>query len=1225
MNCRLKMRGGYAHSSQKTVGVTASLLSLWVSLWVSPWTVACTRQGAPRQEHELAKVQAPDAKLKTAANQNLGDIEGSLQGQIEPQNLSDNEKKNRLRLIQEKILNSVSLRDSALKAKTESVRMLGDYNAILLTLFSPSDLTPIHLNKFPGGLPSDLLELLNGYEKLVLQDCDQELKGCTNIEFFSQDPRSSEVLNKIAETKKDLTSYYKSLFLSIDLRAIHSSPRTYILFMARLAELTQYLEKMRLKEQPTNLAKTEWYISERTYLALATLIGSITRLKQTSQDTQTQTLLQSALSQFNPWENILEFAIRLHLPRTTAIEILAKNILYSTPASLGQSNSHRNEGRELSNEFKSYAIKSQSDPDRIGKIEAELRSERPSFLQLLGVAPLETGTIAFFIVDQVYREKLDIAEAQMLWQLADHSPTSSDRSTDGDVEKTAVRYIQILLQNEIEFSSKELAQLISQARSSKSTLSFRTILQQPRQSPMRIKRLLEKTRLLQNLSRHLFQNAQIQNSQIQTTSTNSKTQSQSSADFRAHPESNSKLQTSSISLDDLGNNLSSMLNTLLVTPHTLALLESVIEEQKEIEIQSGFVREKMTAEKFVASIYRMDLKAEIQFPWMEYGNPRDKIDHLKLQTGFASGLNTGVFYHMKIDPAHLLTNILHLASDKQKNQLREELKTLALQTEGNEDWIQFFKPLCHALESGKEFPFSLGLYELEAGAYLGSGAELIQRDYQQEVPAQMQYGRVINRGPFLYSAARNGQTQMIIDGLEPLIFDFKNMLQEIENQVKETKGMASGPQLGLASPEAIANAHAAISDLESVVNRFKIKYLKAHHEFSHCFFTLLEKELDVRRQVMRYEYEFFKQMHRDMLSLRQNVNHSELLKRYNAPEISRLVQRESSISARSYTARKSEMLIRIKHYLEVGIKTDTQELPPLAPNVRVDLPKNFQALIKEEQNSRSFEFQEKQNDFVLTLLKKLHTMDSSVPLIDWNKEVSISSFTIQQGLLATTELARMSFKIPNTGDAGEQLKLPDPQEILNYQIRMARLLSMSEQEDALYQTIGRRAKFDTLGIQGLFMKDYDQPLGYADGGLEFLSADMLGEFAPNLSGMNGGNSKMSPIGYRGNLASARKFALSREHLAQYPFARKLSVLERYQGFLSERVQKYFSGLTSYQNTTLQFDQSLTGDTRPIFNFFTRHRFIAEPFSSKWKIDLNVIKREFDSETGSLFLQTDNPD
>ena len=386
---------GKRHGSLKLVWIAAVVLAS-----------ACTKKDTPKINHEgpienEQRVEAPRGDAASEAK--LNGINVSALAQERKANPNEGARSTVAKLG-DVVLNANYFEDPRFANSTKMREVMTEFNASLLHL----------LQTRPEE--TETKKAVGKYVNTVLANCDQGLKGCTNLLLFRRDPGSAAIFLELARaTEKQISAtstpegknrlvrlYYRYVMVAFDLKNQQMSEDLEFLYLNRASDYAQYMSSLPPEQKAAKDLKRHVEVFE-------TILNNF---KPNMQDPKDRERFKLFVDNFSPWSFSRKEPGPFGVGSTKMLELAAQNFLYDAQT------------KKLSDSFVKAIEKSQAPNDKdpsFRQIVGLLKSSNRGLFKSFDLDRALTGDASFlrdeyfFVIDRLYNEHLTPDDATAIW------------------------------------------------------------------------------------------------------------------------------------------------------------------------------------------------------------------------------------------------------------------------------------------------------------------------------------------------------------------------------------------------------------------------------------------------------------------------------------------------------------------------------------------------------------------------------------------------------------------------------------------------------------------------------------------------------------------------------------------------------------------------------------------------------------------------------------------
>jgi hypothetical protein len=299
-----------------------------------------------------------------------------------------------------------------------------------------------------------------------------------------------------------------------------------------------------------------------------------------------------------------------------------------------------------------------------------------------------------------------------------------------------------------------------------------------------------------------------------------------------------------------------------------------------------------------------------------------------------------------------------------------------------------------------------------------------------------------------------------------------------------------------------------IRELQKTQDRYIAEMLRIQKEYDNCFSMYAKYNQDLKHKLLSYEAEYLREIHSLMKQARENRGKVDLNKLNESAKFYKIqgFNDFQSFNEDFFKYSYPDFFLRLKYYIEKGLKTSTKNLPAVQPYFKIlmgDSPKASTAM--QIENFEKVNWEDDPNIFVANAMRVLRLSDNSRQALTWYLSTTSSNFrNANSSVWMWSSGLSTLYNISSTGE-GEPKSL-ELGEILSYGERVERAFGISPEEEKWRKYLGTMDKLMVNFAQEILINvDNNQTLppfeylakyfGLANTGPSHLS---LGDAPPNL-------------------------------------------------------------------------------------------------------------------------------
>ena len=542
------------------------------------------------------------------------------------------------------------------------------------------------------------------------------------------------------------------------------------------------------------------------------------------------------------------------------------------------------------------------------------------------------------------------------------------------------------------------------------------------------------------------------------------------------------------------NSFDASVNQAAVYPHTLILFHLL--SQKSFQIDSTFFSGRLDSADLMTMLFDGKLK-----PLLEYSDSKAALNHFQIIHAFDMAVRTNLFEIAHVDVDHFIADTLHRLNENPIQSINGVLQRI-------------LENFSHA----KDYPdLETACAELRGHRSAGLPKRSV---YLSEMANSPFYGTVIHEA-FLEAASqggRSGHGQGDLGRQDVGLFYTDGSYSESLEQTRMNLGASQ--RLGeamLVSYRSYLSRFGHLSEREiekrTTETRATLQSVNALREnvllqskqwfdkLGSCYFKAGLKDFQIEDQLLQAEQAFLRQVHRDMVKLRATGITSE--KRLEIESAYRLTALPSDFAGKDritdhgYMYSQINLFVRLARYMSAGLKTESDKIEPIAPEVVVDFGNKLDEDVDVVHDSQSqfLPFVESEKNFVDSGMKLLlGNHRGAHEFIHWLSFPTGRVSEWKNYVLSMVDLYRLEWDMKGSSSIvkGPEF-LAAHEEFLNY-------FKFTSFEREVYETAKLQWKFEPMFLNRiLVITDMDHyadmvlsRLGLFDLPLQVMNADQLG-------------------------------------------------------------------------------------------------------------------------------------
>jgi hypothetical protein len=713
----------------------------------------------------------------------------------------------------------------------------------------------------------------------------------------------------------------------------------------------------------------------------------------------------------------------------------------------------------LDPEFISYNNKLQSEPDSFKNQQLVLQSQKLFLPAAVAAEYVTSFDELSFIIDAVFRGKISPSSALGLFSVTGKTSEDLDKAVENFVK---IQFVMGLYQSSL------MARAIFNY-----SVPTEELLQHALKESNSVKKVWSELRSRLNPLRSFSVLALAQ-----------------------HSSDSSRLSR----MESFFNSFDSSINQSAVYPHTLILFHLL--SQKSFKIDSSFYSARLDSADLMTMLFDGKLK-----PVFEYSESKTALNHFQIIHAFDMAVRTNLFAIAGINVDHFMADTLRRLNENPMRAIDANLTKISQNFAHAKDYPDL-KTACAELDPKK-------------------AANLPRRSvYLSEMANSPFYGTVMYNA-FLEAQSigdRPGESTGDIRkqdiGLYYLDGNYSEMLEQTRLNLGSNKRLGEAMLASYKSylsrfvhlneseiDARTSETRAVLQSIAAVREKVLTQSKKWFDDLGRCFFKAGLKDFQIEDRLLQAEQAYLRKVHRDMVKLRTPGlfprDRATIEASYRLTGLPSQFAGKDRINENGYMYSRINLFIRLSRYMSSGLKTDTENIDPIAPEVFVDLGKqlNEDVPVVHDSYSQYLPFIESEKEFVDSGMKLLlggHRGSSE--FLNWLSAPTGRVSEWKNYVLSMGGLYRLEWDIKGSSTIVKGPELLAAQEsFLDY-------FKFSSFERETYDTVKLHWKFEPLYLNHIFVvTDTDQAdlilnrWGLFDVVLRVINEDELGSaFEPGL-------------------------------------------------------------------------------------------------------------------------------
>ncbi|MBK9038193.1 MAG: hypothetical protein IPL83_03355 [Bdellovibrionales bacterium] len=491
-----------------------------------------------------------------------------------------------------------------------------------------------------------------------------------------------------------------------------------------------------------------------------------------------------------------------------------------------------------------------------------------------------------------------------------------------------------------------------------------------------------------------------------------------------------------------------------VYPHMMILFYILSKKNFEVHLKMPSYSKTLYSSDLMSYLYRGDFP-----PLFNYTLDKNKISSIEMFYAFDFALRTNLFGLSGIDPDQFVADAVQRFGENNVEYVRRSLSSIRQRFQQAPSY-RTFRNICN--EFGGSAPEPRGFYfsEVASSPYFGNLIEpILMRLSSKSGTSGVGAGSLAKE-----SQGLNFMDVTFSESVERLRIDLESALRMARAMKASYESYLRGP-MGMKSGE-ISKRTSKIDGWIYEVTKLRRDYLAEasirYQETGRCLRPLVAKEEEIQNEVIRAEQAYLRQVYKAIRALRRQggdkiLRDQEIRKKYIFKGLPEEFPGLDKIDENGYLYHRLDLLVRIGRYISDGLKTDSETIAAIAPNVKM----NFgDSMISEIEVGRPSEekylsFTDTEEEFVKSGMRLIFRVGR--PMLNWNLNGSrIAGW--EERISSMVSLYRLeSSELTNKGQS-----LFSADEIIEEHRGFLKLTQISPFEVQLYNSLQRQEKYEPI-------------------------------------------------------------------------------------------------------------------------------------------------------------------
>jgi hypothetical protein len=497
-------------------------------------------------------------------------------------------------------------------------------------------------------------------------------------------------------------------------------------------------------------------------------------------------------------------------------------------------------------------------------------------------------------------------------------------------------------------------------------------------------------------------------------------------------------------------------------PHMMILFYILSKKNFEVHLQMPSYSKTLYSSDLMSYLYRGDFP-----PLFNYTLDKNKISSTEMFYAFDFALRTNLFGLSGIDPDQFVADAVQRFGENDVEYVRRSLSAIRQRFQQAPSY-RIFRNICN--EFGGFAPEPRGFYfsEVANSPYLGNLIEpILMRLSSKSGTSGVGEGSLAKE-----SQGLNFMDVTFSESIEKLRIDLESALGMAKAMKASYESYLRGP-MGMKSGEIskrTSKIDAWIYEVTKLRRDYLAEALIRYQETGRCLRPLVAKEEEIQNEVIKAEQAYLRQVYKDIRALRRqggdkSLRDQEIRKRYIFKGLPEEFPGLDKIDENGYLYHRLDLLVRIGRYISDGLKTDSETIAAIAPNVQVNFGNSMISDIEVGRPSEEkyLSFTDTEEEFVksgMRLIFRVHR-----PMLNWSMNGSrIAGW--EERISSMVSLYRLESS--ELTDKGQSLFSAD--DIIEEQRGFLKLTQISPFEGQLYTGLQRQEKYEPIFFSTILLK-----------------------------------------------------------------------------------------------------------------------------------------------------------
>ncbi len=686
------------------------------------------------------------------------------------------------------------------------------------------------------------------------------------------------------------------------------------------------------------------------------------------------------------------------------------------------------ESKELSKEFVSAVNEIQGQEDSFDRRQKDFFKKNPQITINFQLKKLLKKNEYFYLIDRLYNGNIGLTEAYVFW---DH--THQDYA---DFSDSIKKYIQIEFLEKVLWSNQKMSQVVKEVDGVANSDLYSRVMSQSNDISLVLKKFCAKALILSQLTSYIL-------------SKNGKVSDDNSLYLMAAPKN---------------------VYLYVVLPHMMMLSHYMYKRGFKRTADFAFGTQEIDGSVITQSLYHGS-----QLPWFDYWSVEKatmapgsvaNVTSQELFYAFDIALNSMTFESFDIDAGEYLFDLFTQLFGGLTRIVENDLVNLQTHFAADNEWKSVLG-LCEGVDSGKGF-----YHTIDAGEpYANTEDSFLPSDFETGAFLGSWRTKLQSKNGFLFH--NDGRT---------LGLDYTRVLLEPNNHMLKLyiENYKTYLAKSHAKPGNLAQLETLHTQIENLIQNHLNEVLRVSKDFTHCFFTLFNREIDEQDKILANHIAILKSVYADMAVLRKDPSKkAELNQKYQFLDLGPNSMGTIRFDENSFHSLVLDFAIEAKRYYE-------SSKDPVENTTIVSIPPNLTRL-KDFRKPKEVEvlFSDSESDFIAAGLGgMINPVKETMSHYKWFESQFIFTRYFNYFLRDMVSLKRM--------DATRDLLSMNDLFQLPMQIRDLLMLRPADVE--ILKAARKTSRFPLQALTDYFNFSDEKPISYFDYILYMSSQDFLGPY-----------------------------------------------------------------------------------------------------------------------------------